>query len=146
MKAQEKIQKIQKFSIEYLLIKNARIGYVFYSELDEDELSDIAYRLGRLIMVTPKIVCNVKSKIRTCSYINEIMLHDKIKNEKNGIRTSMGYLINFGKVKDYAYLDKPCKDITTSFCRASKKIKTEASLIIDKETLECKTIFKTIII
>jgi|688.fasta_scaffold608326_2 hypothetical protein len=146
MKAQEKNQEAKTYSMEHLMIMNARQGEVFYSELDLNELSLIASLHGRWIVVKNKIICNVKSKIRTCSYINEVTLQVPIKNEKTAIRTPMGYLINYGKVGDYTYLDKQSKDITTSFCKASKKIKTEASLIIDKETLECKTIFKTIII
>jgi hypothetical protein len=134
-------------TMEKCLFQNAQKGYVFYSIMEHEAIAVMAARMNRNATIEKVIVCNIKSKIRTCSWLVRVTLKDSIKIEKNAIRSAMGYLINFGKKEEFVYLDKPSKDITTAFRKTEKKIKTEASIVINNtENLDCITIFKTTII
>jgi hypothetical protein len=134
-------------TMEKCLFQNAQKGYVFYSSMEHEAIAVMAARMNRNATIEKVIVCNIKSKIRTCSWLVRVTLKDSIKIEKNAIRSAMGYLINFGKKEEFVYLDKPSKDITTAFRKTEKKIKTEASIVINNtENLDCITIFKTTII
>jgi hypothetical protein len=141
------MKKINKLKMEDYLLENAKKGYVFYSTLNFDMLMNMANTYNRNITIKEVIVCNIKSKIRTCSWLNEITIENSAPIKIDAIRSVMGYLINFGENGEFAYIDKPSKDINSAFIKAKRRVQTEASIVIgDLKTLETKTIFKTTIV
>jgi len=141
------MKKVSKLKMEDYLLENAKKGYVFYSTLNFDTLMTMAKSYNRIIIVREVIVCNIKSKIRNCSYINEITIESVAPIKVDAIRSAMGYLINFANKGEFAYIDKPSKDINSSFVKSKKRTQTEATIVIgDLKTLETKTIFKTTLV
>lgn len=114
------MKKVNKLKMEDYLFENANKGDVFYSTLNFATLITIANRYNRTITIKEVIVCNIKSKTRTCSWLNQITIENSVLRKIDAIRSVMGYLINFGENGEFAYIDKPSKDINSAFVKSKK--------------------------